>query len=448
MALFRVTPRTQEREVGDEPWGQQALFQLIALLIVGALLWGALQQVHDPANTREQPRAWLLTVHEWIANEILPSLDRALSPNYVLRPLDLPRGVAVWALVSIIGNLISAAILLFMSARSWRRDRPLVKTMGIVISVLGIVVSLAVVPFLFAVLIGPSGRHLPFDAAVVSVVIFSTYLIVDLLLAVDATVRVTRRAFLVFVAALDLPCLLTTGLFISCSIYVALPPEFAIGVSAALFTYYSLAFVLLGGLLWFSTRNGEALMKTLRGRKATAIAVGAALNGAIGIVVQWVKLPVYLDLVGSIYVALVFGPVPGILSAVLGNIIIGVLTNPIFIAYVGTAVGVTVAAAYLKRKTRFGRALLPTVLWGGLVLGPLSSLLSIPITTYLFSGVTFAGSDAVTALFLNTMKTTLLQSVALGALSFDLIDKALSSLLAYWLLVATPRRILSDTDDD
>lgn len=445
-AARAVTHAPHQRR-GAEPWGLQALLQLVVLLTIGVLLWSALEQIHGVLGTSGAKRAWLLRVNDWIVGEVLPRLDRFVSPEYRLVSLRLPEGVAVWALVSILGNLFSAFILFLISARSWSRERPVVKSVGAAVAVLGIVFSVLATPFLFAVLNTASGRRMPLDAAVVSLGIFLAYFVVDSLFAADSTVPASRRAFLVFVAAVDVPCLLATGVFIACNLYVDVPPEFAIGVAAGLFTYYSLAFLLLGGLFWLGTNTGEAIMAEFRGRIATAIAVGAALNAAIGSLVQLVKLPIYLDLVGSIFVGLLYGPIAGIFAAIVGSLVIGALTTPLFIAYVATAVGVTAAATYLKRFTRYGTRLWPTFWIGGLLLGPLSSLLSVPITTYLFSGVTFTGSDLVTALFVNTMGRSLLESVAVGAFIFDAVDKALTSVLAYWLLKSAPRRLFAASDD-
>lgn len=433
--------RTISRPAAEELWGVQALLQLVAFLVIAVLLWSALTDLRvHPSVSLDRPAA-LLQVSRFIDAEVLPRLNRAFEPDLELASLRLSGGVAAWALVSIMGNFVSALILFSMAATSWRRDRPFVKSSLVVVATLGVVLSVLATPLLYGVLRSSGGSHIPVDAAMVSCLIFIGHFVVHLLARLDRNDPSERHNLLVFIAAVDLPCMLATAVFIFCSLYVAFPAEFTVGVAAGLLTYSALAFLFLCGLFWIRTRSGEALMASLPGQATVAIAVGAALNGVIGLLVQLVKLPIYLDLVGSIFVALVYGRVAGILAAILGSILVGLLTTPITIAYVGTAVFVTAVAPYFKRFG-YGTRFLPSLLCGGLALGPISSLLSIPITTYLFSGVTFTGSDIITALFRNALGTTLLTSVATGAFIFDAFDKALTSVMAYLLYSNAPRRLV------
>jgi energy-coupling factor transport system substrate-specific component len=89
------------------------------------------------------------------------------------------------------------------------------------------------------------------------------------------------------------------------------------------------------------------------------------------------------------------------------------------------------------KRFGYGERFFRTLLIGTLVLGPISSLLSVPITTYLFSGITFTGSDYVTAL-LRGSGMTLLSSVATGAIFFDALDKGIASLLVYFIYQRAP----------
>ena len=66
--------------------------------------------------------------------------------------------------------------------------------------------------------------------------------------------------------------------------------------------------------------------------------------------------------------------------------------------------------------------------------------MSAPVTTYLYGGVSLAGADALTAFF-KAMGNTLIESVILGGLATDPIDKLATSLIALSLLKALPKRL-------
>jgi len=184
------------------------------------------------------------------------------------------------------------------------------------------------------------------------------------------------------------------------------------------------------------------MVARMKGNVLLMIAAGAALNGVIGWIVQIFKLPIYLDLAGSLIVGAMGGLIPGMLSAALGVLVLGVTTTPIALAYVGTAVLVTAAGVMLMR-VGFMTSWLKTGLLGLAVLGPLSTVLSVPVTVYLFGGVTFAGSDAVTLFFVK-MGDGLLEAVVKGAGLFDAADKCLTALIAYAIYRRIPENMRAE----
>jgi energy-coupling factor transport system substrate-specific component len=423
--------------VAPEPWGILALLQFIAFVVIAVLVWDALKEIHASHNQTVPTgsHAFLIDAGQFIGTSLIDRLDRAFAPELRFSAISLSDAVSVWALVSVAANFVSAILLFYIAATSFRDGHAWPRAFMIAFAVLAIVLSAAAAPLFFSTLKNSQGENVLFDVSILSFLLFLAYLLVDIL-SMYGRAGSERANFSTLILGVDLPCLLSTTIFIFCNHYGYLPPTFTVGVSAGLLTIYSLAFFFLCAGFWANTNKGEAIMKTLRGPIAIGIAVGAALNAAIGFLVQFVKLPIYLDLVGSILIGLIFGPVAGVLSAILGSVTVGLITTPITIAYVGTAVGVTILASYAKRFG-FGERLIPTVLIGTIILGPISSILSVPITTYLFSGVTFTGSDAVTA-FLRTSGFQLLTSVATGAFIFDAIDKGLTSLLVYFLYQRAP----------
>lgn len=168
------------------------------------------------------------------------------------------------------------------------------------------------------------------------------------------------------------------------------------------------------------------------------LAFCAALNVGIGAIVGIIKLPIYLDSIGTVIAAALGGWLYGATVGVLAVIIAAVAITPTAPAYAGTAIVIALCASILV-KYGFLRATAMTVI-GGLVIGVASAIASAPVTTYLYGGVSLAGADAVTAFF-KAMGNTLIESVILGGLATDPVDKIATSIIALAILKTLPKRL-------
>ena len=168
------------------------------------------------------------------------------------------------------------------------------------------------------------------------------------------------------------------------------------------------------------------------------LAFCAALNVGVGAIVGIIKLPIYLDSIGTVIAAALGGWLYGAVVGILGVIIAAVAIYPTAPAYAGTAIIIAIVVSLLV-KYGFLRSL-PMTIVGGLVIGLIAALASSPVTTYLYGGVSLAGTDAVTAFFKATGHT-LLESVVLGGLATDPVDKLATSIIVLILLKALPRRL-------
>ena len=190
--------------------------------------------------------------------------------------------------------------------------------------------------------------------------------------------------------------------------------------------------------------------------RLVAIALCAALNFAIGNVVYLVKLPIYLDSIGTILCALLIFPdrlaaigcafIAGFIAAILT----GLMLNPFLPWFTLTILSIALVSALLTalatetfrtRPLPVGR-FLGAIIVCGLVTGVVSAIVSAPVVVYLFGGVTGSGSAFVVAFFLKTGQQ-LLESALFAGLATDPIDKTLQVLLAALLYRATPREFIA-----
>lgn len=176
------------------------------------------------------------------------------------------------------------------------------------------------------------------------------------------------------------------------------------------------------------------MQKTWTSHSLALVVVCAALNLGLGFLVAAVKLPFYLDSIGTVLATAIGGLPIGVATGLL-SVVVGSTYTPTLWAYAGTAVAV---AIYVSAVRRLGYldSWLPTF-FGGLGLGVLSAILSAPVTAYLWGGVSLAGADFVTAYF-KAVGQTLLDSVILGGLATDPVDKIVTSLVAFAVLQRVP----------
>jgi energy-coupling factor transport system substrate-specific component len=170
------------------------------------------------------------------------------------------------------------------------------------------------------------------------------------------------------------------------------------------------------------------------------IVVCAGLNIGIGSVVSALKLPFFLDSIGTVLATVLGGVWAGIATALMGTTL-GSAFTPTLWAYSLTAIGIAVYTS-LARRAGYTRTLIPTIAFG-LLLGIVSAILSAPVTTFVWKGVTLSGADALVP-FLVASGHTMLNSALLSGLSNDPVDKLILSLIVYTLLQRVPRRWLEE----
>jgi energy-coupling factor transport system substrate-specific component len=169
--------------------------------------------------------------------------------------------------------------------------------------------------------------------------------------------------------------------------------------------------------------------------------VAIGINIAMATLVNLAKLPVFLDTVGTAAMGVLFGPLAGVLTGVISNLIAGLVVSPVYPWFVLTSAFVGFAAGALARRGAFRRWWSAAV--SGLVVGLVAAVLSAPVATYVFGGVTPAGSYSVIVAFLKATGNTLLKSAMLAGLASDPVDKAATFLLVFLLVRGLPKTVIA-----
>lgn len=177
-------------------------------------------------------------------------------------------------------------------------------------------------------------------------------------------------------------------------------------------------------------------------RKMCVIALAIVLNVIGGHIALLFHLPIYLDSIGTIMIAMLYGPVYGMLPPLLYGLVMGFSIDIYSLYYmpVGMILGLTtgLAASYFSLK---GWRIIP----GALMITIPGTIVSSIITAVLFGGITSSGSTIIVQL-LNKAGLGLTASVFVVQIMTDYLDRILSLVLVAFLLRMIPRELYSEQD--
>ncbi len=169
------------------------------------------------------------------------------------------------------------------------------------------------------------------------------------------------------------------------------------------------------------------------------IVICIAINMIGGQLVSMLKLPIFLDSIGTLISAVLLGPWIGMLTGLLTNLLWGLLTDPIAAAFAPVAMVIGLVAGGMARAGWFRT--LPKVIVSGIIITLAVTVVAVPLRTWLFGGVTGSGADLFVA-WLHSMGQNLLESVAITVLGANLIDKILTAIIVWVLLRQLPQRTM------
>ncbi len=170
------------------------------------------------------------------------------------------------------------------------------------------------------------------------------------------------------------------------------------------------------------------------------IPVAIAINVVIGEIVALLKLPVYLDSIGTVLVAVLCGPWAGALTGALSNTIWGLLIDPNALPWWPVALFIGFVAGWCARGGLFKTWWKVAI--AGFLVALTAALVSTPIAVYIYGGITASGSSFLTAYLLQTGQG-LLPAVLITNNIVEPFDKISTSLLAFAIIQGLSTRSLA-----
>ena len=176
-------------------------------------------------------------------------------------------------------------------------------------------------------------------------------------------------------------------------------------------------------------------------RMLVLMAIGIALNMTLGQLATMLKLPIFLDSLGTMLVAVLCGPWIGGLTGLVTNLIWGLVQGPTAAFFAPVAAVIGIAAGFLARaglfRTPWGAAI------AGVIIAVALAIVAVPIRIYLFGGVTGSGADFLTA-YLTKVGQDLFSSVVVTVVTSNLADKIVTALLVWIIVRGLPQRTVGD----
>lgn len=175
--------------------------------------------------------------------------------------------------------------------------------------------------------------------------------------------------------------------------------------------------------------------KNINVKNLTLVSMGIAINIVGAFIALNLRLPIYLDSVGTIFIACVLGPKYAVATGILGSLVSGITFDiySLYFAPVQISTGLLAGLMYNKgllkgAKTPLGVFLftLPT------------SLISAVIAAFLFGGVTSSGSSYIVQI-LSHFNIPMVVSVFVTQVITDYADKFVGVILVGLAVKALPK---------
>jgi energy-coupling factor transport system substrate-specific component len=169
------------------------------------------------------------------------------------------------------------------------------------------------------------------------------------------------------------------------------------------------------------------------------IPIGVAVN-LVGFQINNVlRLPIFLDTIGTILVGVIAGPWVALLAGLITNLI-NAIFNPIYLPYALTSMAIGVAAGLLSKYGFFKS--LPKTVVSGIIITFIAVIISAPITVLVFGGASGSTSAIITATFLASGQE-LWAAVFSTSFITEIADKILSVLVVYFIVKRMSDRYMS-----
>ena len=168
--------------------------------------------------------------------------------------------------------------------------------------------------------------------------------------------------------------------------------------------------------------------------KITFMSIAIVINILGGFIAIALKLPIFIDTIGTFLIAFLFGPISGAITGLATSLINGFTFDPYSLYFFPVQVVIGLAGGLCYKKGLFKGKF---IVLGILISTIAGSLVASLISAYVFGGFTSSGSTFV-VMYLKNVGVNILASVFSTQIVFDLLDKSCTILLVLMLIKSLP----------
>lgn len=171
-------------------------------------------------------------------------------------------------------------------------------------------------------------------------------------------------------------------------------------------------------------------------------AMCVTINIVFSMVVTMLNIPlIFMDTMGTILCAALFGPLAGAVVGLVTNVLTAVVNNPIEIPFALVNMTIGIVVGFISKKKGFS---LPVAIITGLILAVVAPLIGTPIVVWLFGGVTGKSTDFLVG-WLLASGHKIFTAAFIPRITGNLVDKVASCLMAYAVIKAIPMSLKKGT---
>ena len=178
-------------------------------------------------------------------------------------------------------------------------------------------------------------------------------------------------------------------------------------------------------------------MKRSNTFKITIMSIAVVINIVGAFIATTLKLPIFIDTIGTFLSAFLFGPVGGMLTGMVTSLINGLTFDPYSLYFIPVQAIIGLMAGICYKKNLFKGKFL---ILGIIITTVMGSIVASLISAFVFGGITSSGTSFI-VMYLKEAGVNIVTSVFSTQILFDLIDKGITVLVVLTILKALPANI-------
>lgn len=171
--------------------------------------------------------------------------------------------------------------------------------------------------------------------------------------------------------------------------------------------------------------------------KITLMSIAIAINIIGGFIAIALKLPIFIDTIGTFLIAFLLGPISGAITGLATSLINGFTFDPYSLYFFPVQIVIGLVAGLCYKKGLFKGKF---IVLGILISTIAGSLVASLISAYVFGGITSSGTSFV-VMFLKNVGVNIVASVFSTQILFDLLDKASTIFIVLMLIKSLPNNM-------